>query len=314
MKKLLTRSFWADIIDKGIHKIWQIYFKHYKIYLFIPFILLFASIAVIAMQVSTTGDFINKDITLKGGITITIHSESIIDTMDLENALKDQFAPNEVSVRLLNGAGNQVGFLIESDSSSLSEEKLQLILSIVSEKSGEKITKEDYSLEILGSSLGASFLTQTVRAMIIAFICMAVVVFIYFRNFSPSMAVIICAFSDIITTIAVVNLLGIKVGTGGIAAFLMLIGYSVDTDMLLTARLLNRKGVSAHEAIIDAFKTGMMMTLATLLALIVGLLLTNSEVIRQIMIIILVGLVIDILNTWVQNSGLLLWYLEKKSK
>ncbi len=314
MKKLFTRMFWSDIVDKGVHNIWGIYFKHYKIYLFIPFILLFASLILIGMQVHKTGDFINKDTTLKGGITLTIQSDAKIEAKDLEDSLKNEFSPNEVSIRVLKSAGKQIGFLIESDISTLNEEKLQSILSIASEKLGTEITRENYSLETLGSSLGASFLTQTARAMLIAFLCMAVVVFLYFRLFAPSMAVIICAFSDIITTIAVVNILGIKVGTAGIAAFLMLIGYSVDTDMLLTARLLKRKDTSAHDAIIDAFKTGMMMTLATILALISGLLLTQSEVIRQIMIIILIGLVIDILNTWVQNSGLLLWYLEKKSK
>ena len=43
----------------------------------------------------------------------------------------------------------------------------------------------------------------------------------------------------------------------------------------------------------------------------VALIFTQSEVIRQIMTILLIGLVVDIINTWIQNAGLLLWYVEK---
>ena len=94
----------------------------------------------------------------------------------------------------------------------------------------------------------------------------------------------------------------------------MLIGYSVDTDMLLTTRLMRKKDESNHEAIIGAFKTGMMMTLTTLGALLVGFIFTQSDVIRQIMQILLIGLVLDIINTWVQNAGLLLWFAERKDQ
>jgi preprotein translocase subunit SecF len=297
-----------------IEKMWSAYFKHYKLLLFIPFILVLAAIVQIAVQVNTTGDFISKDVSLKGGITLTVHDTTSLDVTELESALASQFAPYAVSVRLLNSAGTQVGFLIESEMPSIDAAKLDSILTVISQKLGKEITQDDYSLETLGSSLGASFFKQTAQAMVLAFIFMAIVVTIYFRAFVPSIAVIICAFSDIVTTIAVVNILGIKVGTAGIAAFLMLIGYSVDTDMLLTTRLLKKKEGTNQEALIGAFKTGMMMTFTTLAALIIGITFSNSEVIREIMIILLIGLLIDIINTWMQNTGIILWYVEKKAK
>jgi len=46
------------------------------------------------------------------------------------------------------------------------------------------------------------------------------------------MAVVISAFADIVMTLALVDILGLKISTAGIVAFLMLIGYSVDTDIL----------------------------------------------------------------------------------
>ena len=54
---------------------------------------------------------------------------------------------------------------------------------------------------------------------------MSFVIFILFRTFIPSIAVIFAAFADIVMTLALVNYLGIKLSTAGIEAFLMLIGY-----------------------------------------------------------------------------------------
>ena len=55
---------------------------------------------------------------------------------------------------------------------------------------------------------------------------------------SPTLAVILAAFSDMVVTLSIFNLTGMQLGKGGIAAFLMLIGYSVDTDILLSTMVL----------------------------------------------------------------------------
>jgi len=130
----------------------------------------------------------------------------------------------------------------------------------------------------------------------------------------PSLAVILAAFSDIVVTVAVVNLLGIKLGTAGIAAFLMLIGYSVDTDILLTTRVLKRKEGTEFERILSSVSTGMTMTLTAITAVAVAIIFTQNDTIRQIMTILLIGLLADIINTWIQNVGILRFYLERKSR
>jgi len=85
---------------------------------------------------------------------------------------------------------------------------------------------------------------------------MSIVVFIIFRTPIPSIAVIFAAFTDIVLTIATANLLGMSVSTAGIVAILMLIGYSVDSDILLTTRVLKRKDERVNSRIFGAFKTG----------------------------------------------------------
>ena len=162
--------------------------------------------------------------------------------------------------------------------------------------------------------MGASFFKDLIIALLIAFVFMAIVVFLYFRNLVPAGAVILAAASDILITLAIVNLIGMKLSAAGIAAFLMLIGYSVDTDILLSTRVLKRREGTEMERIYGAFKTGMTMTITTLIAITVALVITQSEVIRQIMTILLIGLIVDIINTWIQNVGILRLYLERKAK
>jgi preprotein translocase subunit SecF len=94
----------------------------------------------------------------------------------------------------------------------------------------------------------------------------------------------------------------------------MLIGYSVDTDILLSSRLLKSKFGTVREKMISAFKTGILMTVTTIAALVVGLTFSTSPVISQIMLILLIGLVFDIFNTWLQSAGLLRLYIERKER
>ena len=345
--------------ERFVSKAKNFYKKEYKKLMIVPIALLVLAIMQISFQTITTGDFLHKGVSLKGGITLTVPTEQIIDVGLLEQQLLDEFKGNDISARTLESAGKHICFTVEADFNEKDNQKINSLIKEVSSLTGLKLNKEDYSVEIMGSSLGKSFFREVLKAMFIAFLFMGVVVFFYFgenlklkimstalallaffliffaqnnitdliayaigifliavyiRHSIASFAVILAAFSDIIVTLAIINLMGVKLSTAGIAAFLMLIGYSVDTDMLLSTRVLKRKEGTIFERVISALKTGMMMNITTLSAITVALIFTDSEVIKQIMLILLVGLLVDIINTWLQNVGILRYYLEKKHK
>jgi preprotein translocase subunit SecF len=289
----------------------EIYDKEYKKLLIIPFVLLFLAIFSIVLKVATTGDFINRDVSLKGGLTLTIPYSYEVDIISLENYIASQFPENDISVRALRQTGMFSGIVIDAD---IEKESLGKLVSSVEENMDFTLDEEMYSVEVMGSSLGASFFRETITAVLIAFLFMGFVVFFYFKVPAPSLAVILAAFSDIVVTLAIVNMMGMKLSTAGIAAFLMLIGYSVDTDILLSTKVLKRKDGTVMERIMNAMKTGLMMNATTVSAIIVALIFTQSEVIKQIMTILLIGLLVDLINTWIQNVGILRLYLEKKHK
>jgi len=285
----------------------DIYDRQYKKLLIIPFAFLIIAIILIGIQIATTGDFVNKGVSIKGGLTITIQ-EKTVDSIELQNYLKSKFPAADITVRHLSIAGQKAGIVI--DASDLDSDSL---LMEIQNKVG-KLEKEGYTIEEMGSALGNAFFKQTLIAVLIAFVFMGLVVFLYFRTFVPSIAVILAALSDIIITLAVFNLLGFKLSTAGIAAFLMLIGYSVDSDILLSTKVLKRKEGTVFERVCSAAKTGLTMATTTLVALTIALIFAQSEVLKQIMIILLIGLIVDIMNTWLQNAGILRWYMEKKHK
>ena len=296
------------------HVLFEIYDKKYKLLLIIPFVMLFLALIQIGYQLYSTGDFMQKDVSLKGGVTITIPYDKNIDASQIEKQISSQFPRNDISARTLRSAGIVVGIIVEADIDGNDKTQTDKLLDSIGNELKIDLTKVDYGIEIIGSSLGASFFRESLIALAVAFLFMGLVVFIYFRTFIPSIAVILAAFSDMAVALAVINLLDIKIGTAGVAAFLMLIGYSVDTDILLTVRVLKRKEGTVMDRIISSIKTGMTMTITAIISIIVALAVTQSEVIRQIMLILLIGLIADIFNTWIQNVGLLRIYVEKKAK
>lgn len=280
--------------------------KHYKTLLLIPLILIILSLGYIGVFYSNTGDFIRRDISLTGGTSVTIYEK--IDALALEQALISQL--DEVNTREIYDivTREQKALIIETKSGS------QLTRQVLEEFLGYELTDKNSSFEFTGSALSESFFKQLLIAVLIAFVFMGIVVFIIFRTFIPSIAVIISAFADILMTLALVNLLGMSMSSAGIVAFLMLIGYSVDTDILLTTRILKRREGDLNERIFGAFKTGITMTLTSLLAIVAALLIVKSfsVVLTQILTILTIGLSFDLLNTWITNVSILKWYMKKK--
>ncbi len=287
-------------------KLLTLYETSYKKAMWITIIFFVISIIIIGVQIARTGEFIPRGVSLKGGVTITVPYEGSMNNNLLLQNLKGEFPQASISVRAMTSAGETIGFIV--DASDVDPEEL---LAAVKDQVGEI---DKFSLETMGSALGNAFFKQTLIAILIAFALMSIVVFLAFKTFVPSVAVILSAVSDITMTVAAINVLGIRIETAGIAALLMLIGYSVDTDVLLTTRVVKREEGTVFDRTVSAMKTGLTMTFTSIAAVTVALIFTQSETLRQIMLILLIGLIFDLPNTWIQNAGILRMYMERKAK
>jgi len=296
--------------DNSQKKFQNWYNKNYKKLLIIPLILFILAVYNLGSSYYSTGDFLQKDITLTGGTSITILTQNekinLDEFSEYLNGELDDFTLRELSDF---GSGNQKAVILETVS------ELETVKPTIEEYLGYALNSENSSVESTGSSLGESFYTQLRIAILISFIFMALIVFFIFRNFVPSFAVVISAFADIIMTLALMNFLGMKLSSAGITAILMIIGYSVDSDIMLTNRLLKQHG-NTDKKLKEAFKTGITMNITSIIALSVALIIIQSFsiVLQQIFTIILIGLGFDVLNTWITNVSILKWHMEEKNK
>lgn len=290
----------------SIEKTIEAYVKNtsLKQMIIIPAIFLLLSLSILGYTFLTTGSPVELGVEFKGGTAI------IFDSAKTPDELKAEFQGYPVTQAREYGGQErklvQFGTMTES----------------VHEELTKKINSEYSNVEIkqMGEVVSKPLQEQAVRAIILSFLGMAIVVYIIFRTFVPSFAVVISAFADIAFAAAMMNVFGVVLSLGTVAGLLMLIGYSVDTDILLTTRLLKRKG-ELNDKIKGAMKTGLTMTMTTLAALVALYLVssgsyiissfTRIDIIRDISMVLIFGLIADIVNTWTTNLGILKWYMEK---
>ena len=185
---------------------------------------------------------------------------------------------------------------------------------------------KDAGITYMGPIYSQDLLSQALRYIPISFLLMAIVVFVIFRTPLVSGIVVLCAILDISIAAASMSITGVKLSLGTVAALLMLIGYSVDTNILLTKTALTpRQTLTVDETIVSAMTTGLMMTgttIAAILALFIASNLlylvvpsfTRMDIIADISTVLLFGLFADIFNTWITNAQAIRWYMNRPKK
>lgn len=273
----------------------------------IPVVVLLISLIVI--YINAMAGTIPMGVDLKGGTVLVIPTTQPIS--ELEGIIATEFGHRVKSRSIRDFAGNIKQQEITIDTIGISsQEERALKDRIIREYESRSIERGEIFSETVSGFFSDMFLKESLKAVIFAFLFMAIVIFIKFRTFIPSFAVVISAFADIVETIAAMTLLGIELSKGSIVALLLLIGYSVDTDIMLTSRLLKQRGRKELDVIIkNSMYTGFTMTGTTITAMIVLLLVSTSDLLDSIATVIIIGLVFDLLNTWITNLSLLKMYV-----
>jgi preprotein translocase subunit SecF len=261
----------------------------------IPLAILAVALILIALNMATTGMPVTPGIDFSGGTAVTVI------TTDNKEQITSYFADYALVEVSDMGNGKFLKFGLMDDA------KYKSLTSLINQK------YPDARIDQIGETFGKSLQSQAVLALIFSFIGMSIVVFLSFRTFVPSGAVVLSAFADMVMTAATMNIVGIPLSLGTLAALLMLIGYSVDSDILLTNRVLKRQG-KLNEKLAGAFHTGIIMTSTTLAAAAAMFVVSwfgAVQILMDISAVLLIGLIFDVINTWLTNVGILKWYVLK---
>ncbi len=323
--------------------------KHYKKLLILPLIMFVVMLYFIPQ--------VQFGIDLRGGILLTAPSAAPIDTVQLKSQISARFDLEELNVRATSGATPGVYVELIGEKSLLKAQQYleagdyQQVIDISKKFTGELnvtgdsltiadayfskaretfkndlvsfisqqtgVDRAQFSVSDTGPSLGAYFLSQARTAIIIAFILIAILIFYYFKTPIISFAVMQSAAFDAILGYSALAMFGIPLSLATIAPLLMLIGYSVDTDIMLTDRMLKRKEGTPAARADGAISTGLTMTgaaIAAMLSLYIVSTYANITVLSHISLVLVIGLIGDIIATWCTNAPMVLWYLERKQK
>ena len=278
----------------------------------VPLLILLLALAVLGYSQFSTGSPVKLSMDFTGGTVVKVQ------TAEEEHALKAIFADFPLkSVRDFSEPSGATGkMLIFGPMSKAEKERLNETLY---EHFGDAY---EIPRDISGV-VGKRYLEQAITAVLVAFLMMAIVVLFVFKTPVPSSAVVLSAFSDIVIATACMNIVGMELSLGTIAALLMLIGYSVDSDILLTTKILRGRG-ELNEKVRSAMKTGLTMTATTIAAVFAMFFVASVlplaspfppiPMLRDISAVLLFGLFADLMNTWMLNAGILRWYVAWKER
>jgi preprotein translocase subunit SecF len=257
----------------------------------IPLIVLLLALAVLGGWYLTTGTPVTPGIDFTGGTELQVQSQASADeiqaTLGAESVNSVASAPNTYLVTFQSG---ETDTLVQQ---------------------ARQAGYEVQSVQSVSASFGGDTQRLALIGVAIAFAGMSVLTFALFRSFIPSVAIVISAFSDIVVPLALMNLFGIRLSLGTVAALLMLIGYSVDSDILLNNHVLRRSG-GFYESAYRAMRTGVTMTLTSIAAMAVMAItatLFGIPLLPEIGTVLVFGLTVDLMNTYMLNMSLLRWYM-----
>ncbi|MGB4235635.1 MAG: protein translocase subunit SecF [Methanoregulaceae archaeon] len=264
----------------------------------LPMVLLIVSLIILCYGVVTTGMPAKPGMDFSGGTAITIYTE---DSPDVLKTIFSDYPVITIDSGIANGKFIKFGIMDEATFDSLTT-----IL--------DARYPDAWQLAQIDATFGQTLQGLAKYALVFSFIGMAIVVFLAFRSFVLAGAIILAAIADIAMTAATMFVIGIELTLPTFAGLLMLIGYSVDSDILLTMRVFKRPG-KLDEKLASAFHTGIIMTTTTLAAIAaMGIVayLGNVPVIPSIASVLFIGLVFDLMNTWFTNAGIIKWYVERQ--
>lgn len=274
------------------------FMENYKLLIIVPIVIAILSLTCLA----TIG--IDEGVDLKGGTMAEVTLNHQMSNDQITSQLQNALHVNEV--KIISNSNNKATIEL-SDKVDVGQFKQAL-------NGMGTVT----SYNTVGPVLSQEAMNQVYWALLFAFIFMAITVFFVFREIVPAFAVILSALFDIIYAAGGMALLNVPLSIASVGALLMLIGYSVDTDIMLTTRLLKRKNGTVVERATEAMKTGLTMSIAAIAAMVVLYVVTDifmpqAKTLSEISMVLILGLVADIINTWFMNLGILRKYIDFKN-
>ena len=233
----------------------------------------------------------NYGIDFTGGTMIQLDMGKVVTVEQVEDVLKENYIEATV---IHAGEGNEQ--VIIRTTEALDNEDRQAVLTDFYEEFG--ISEENVlSVEQFSASVGNIIKMNSIRAIIIASVCMLIYIIVRFE-WKFGVGAVVALIHDVLMMVAFYGLFQIPINNAFIASILIIVGYSVNDTIVIFDRIRenlkimkkNRLEELIDKSINQTLVRSLMTSLTTIIA-IIPLLILGGETIRNFILPLFVGIV-----------------------
>ena len=276
---------------------------------------------------------ISGAVILAGLVSIVLHGGPLY-SIDFEGGTEIQVlfteSTNVESVRealseigygdaAIRGFGNEDEFLIHVKTSTKSEEQVNTIREALASIHGGSY--EIRRLETVGPKIGKELKGDMISAVLIAMAGIVIYISIRFQ-FMYAIGALVALTHDVLITLGLFSLLNMEISLSVLAAFLFIVGYSLNDTIVVFDRVRENAKEKRHDSFMSVINLSLNQTLnrtvitsLTTLTVVLILLFFGGEVIKPFAFALTVGLVVGTYSSiFVASPVVLAWDENQKRK
>ena len=220
---------------------------------------------------------------------------------------------------MIRGFGNEDEFLIHVKTATQSEEQVNTIReALASIHSGKYEVRR---LETVGPKIGKELRGDMISAVLIAMAGIVIYISIRFQ-FMYAIGALVALTHDILITLGLFSLLNMEISLSVLAAFLFIVGYSLNDTIVVFDRVRENAKEKRHDSFLSVINLSLNQTLnrtvitsLTTLTVVLILLFFGGEVIKPFAFALTVGLVVGTYSSiFVAAPVVLAWDENQKKK
>lgn len=282
---------------------WPVKNLDYKQLIVIPLILAAVMGSVIVFHWHSNGTPVPLSLEFAGGSYIRIQNIENPSDNELKN-FRLAFDENFGSKASIHETDQGLEIETSAELTKIGEDPIDRIKELLS---GAGIGgNPQISTSMMGSIVAQLYTEQARNAAIAALIAMAIILFISLRHFTAVGGILLVVALDFLGILGAMAILGIPLSLSSMAGILLIFGYAVNTNILLSTNILRRKGKTPQDRAARAMSTGIKMSSTSAIAMVVLNVFTSAPKLEQISAVLVIGILVDMVNTWLLNSGILL--------
>ena len=220
---------------------------------------------------------------------------------------------------MIRGFGNEDEFLIHVKTATQSEEQVNTIREALASIHGGNY--EVRRLETVGPKIGKELRGDMISAVLIAMAGIVIYISIRFQ-FMYAIGALVALTHDILITLGLFSLLNMEISLSVLAAFLFIVGYSLNDTIVVFDRVRENAKEKRHDSFMSVINLSLNQTLnrtvitsLTTLTVVLILLFFGGEFIKPFAFALTVGLVVGTYSSiFVASPVVLAWDENQKKK